>query len=126
MPRHPTKVKPPSMKETISDLWEHAIKTAAQVAAEISDQYQFPYLIAFSLYEYLQRYAWNLMMNMTHNKGWHTRFYWAVRTEAERIGWKINRWLTTVNNEERQRLAAELDEEMSRLNKSEVSGNGVA
>jgi len=100
------------MKETITELWDHAIKTAADIAADIADQYQLPYRWAFVLYEYVQRYAWSVMMTMTHNKGWHTRFYWTVRAEAETIGYKMQRWLRTVDEGERQRLSVELEEKL--------------
>jgi len=114
MPRHPTKEKPPSAKETLNELWRYAHEVAVDIAADIADQYQLPYRWAFGLYEFTKVVSWNTVMEMTHNKGWHMRHYWHVRSEAEKLGYKLHRWLRTADEAERQRLMTEVDEALKR------------
>jgi len=114
MPRHPTGIRQPSAKESLSDLWEAAMGVATDAAAEAAERYCLAYKAAFTLLRYMERYAWNCVMSMTWNKGWWTRLYNMVVAEADRVAFKMARAMRTVDEEERRRLYTELEAELRR------------
>ncbi len=95
---------------TIADLWDLAMKTAAEATAESAERFQLPYMSAFALLKYIEKFAWNYVMECQKSKGWMTRMYQAVVVEADRIAYKLARYLRTADEKERSQLVAELDE----------------